>query len=341
MMSEIRFLSFGELNKTVEGIDTDTLLIVVDQQIWNDFKDVVEMEDIPGKRVIIWKAPSGEKIKNFDDFAACMNFFLEKGVHRKSHLLAIGGGSISDFAGFIAATILRGIRWSIIPTTLLSVIDASIGGKVGINSEIGKNLIGAFHLPENIYSCPEFLNTLGETEMNSGKGELIKYCFLDKEISDAVLRKAPLLDIIKLCAAFKQKIVTEDPKEGGIRKALNLGHTLGHGIEKVYSLPHGISVIWGMAVKLLLFERHDLFNRIKDYCEALQVNLDEAPWHNRTFKIDEVIDFVKKDKKKINSNEVCMVDVQESGKYDFVNYSFDSLKESLEKVIDEICKISL
>ena len=94
-------------------------------------------------------------------------------------MIAIGGGAVSDFAGFVAATILRGISWSVVPTTLLAMVDASIGGKVAINSKSGKNLIGAYHMPTNVWICPKFIGSLSEVEKNSGMGEVLKYCFLD------------------------------------------------------------------------------------------------------------------------------------------------------------------
>ncbi|MDD4976669.1 MAG: 3-dehydroquinate synthase, partial [Bacteriovorax sp.] len=239
MKTNIKHIELESIVDEINNLDTDTILLVVDHLVWSHYSKELILDKIENKKVIFWKSADGEKVKNINDFQNAVEFFLEKGIHRNAHLVAIGGGAVSDFAGFIAATILRGISWSIVPTTLLAMVDASIGGKVAINSKSGKNLIGAYHMPTNVWICPKFINTLPETEKNSGMGEVLKYCFLDYTIYDLAIKKAPIEQIIDACAEFKQKLTTEDFKETGIRRILNLGHSFGHALEFIYNLPHG------------------------------------------------------------------------------------------------------
>ena len=244
MKTEIKHIEFDNIIEEINKLQTDTVLIIADHLVWSLYSKDIVLEKIENKKVLFWKASDGEKVKNITDFQNAIEFFLEKGIHRNAHMIVIGGGATSDFGGFVAATILRGIHWSIIPTTLLSMVDASIGGKVAINSKSGKNLLGAFHLPDHVWICPKFLETLPEVEKYSGMGEVLKYCFLDYKIYDLVISKTDMAQIIDECAKFKEKLTKEDLKEVGVRKTLNLGHTFGHAIEYIYNMPHGESVMW-------------------------------------------------------------------------------------------------
>ncbi|MBT4793116.1 MAG: 3-dehydroquinate synthase, partial [Halobacteriovoraceae bacterium] len=172
-----------------------------------------------------------EAQKSLCDYEKIIKFFLDKNITRVDEILAIGGGATTDLAGFVAATILRGVEWSVVPTTLLAMIDASIGGKVGINTDEGKNLIGSFHLPIKTYLNQNFLATLPSHEFDSGMGELVKYTFLNLEIRDAILADGFNQKIVLSCYAHKMSIVENDLQEKGNRKSLNLGHSFGHAIE--------------------------------------------------------------------------------------------------------------
>ena len=257
--TEIKNVEIQNLILEIAKLETDTILIIADHQVWSLYNKDFPFETIASKKVLFWKAPDGEKVKNMNDFQSAVEFFLDKGIHRNAHLVAIGGGATSDFAGFVAATILRGIEWSVIPTTLLSMVDASIGGKVAVNSKSGKNLIGAFHLPTNVWISPSFLDTLNANETLSGLGEVLKYCFLDYKIYDLVIRKVSIDEVINACAKLKEKLTEEDLKEVGIRKILNLGHSFGHAIEFIYSIPHGEAVMWGISLIFKLFGTAILF----------------------------------------------------------------------------------
>ena len=213
--------------------------------------------------------PAGEKSKTLETYAELIRGFAALELTRTDFAVALGGGVVGDLTGFAAATYLRGIGVVQVPTTLLAMVDSSIGGKTGVDIPEGKNLVGAFHLPRRIIRDVKFLETLPEKEMKNGLAEMIKTAVLfDKEMfkeleplgsveseeSTGVARTLKSLGTLKTlidrCAAWKQKIVDEDFKEGGKRKLLNLGHTFGHAIEAAseFRLGHGECVAIGMRI---------------------------------------------------------------------------------------------
>ena len=204
--------------------------------------------------------PAGEKSKTLETYAELVRGFAALELTRTDFAIALGGGVVGDLTGFAAATYMRGIGFVQIPTTLLAMVDSSIGGKTGVDIPEGKNLVGAFHLPKRILRDVKFLETLPEKEMKNGLAEMIKTAVLFDAEMFAALERLVYLDnlerpeklepLVERCAAWKQKIVDEDFKEGGKRKLLNLGHTFGHAIEKVsdFAIPHGAAVAIGMRI---------------------------------------------------------------------------------------------
>ena len=204
--------------------------------------------------------PAGEKSKTLETYAELVRGFAALELTRSDFAIALGGGVVGDLTGFAAATYMRGIGFVQIPTTLLAMVDSSIGGKTGVDIPEGKNLVGAFHLPKKIIRDVKFLETLPEKEMKNGLAETIKTAVLFDAEMFAALERLVYLDnldrleklepLVERCAAWKQKIVDEDFKEGGKRKLLNLGHTFGHAIEKVsdFAIPHGEAVAIGMRI---------------------------------------------------------------------------------------------
>lgn len=330
-------LIISEINK----LETDTVLLVIDHVIWSLYSQDLLIEKIENKKVIFWKSPDGEKVKNIIDFQNAVEFFLEKGVHRNSHLVAIGGGAVSDFAGFIAATILRGIPWSIVPTTLLSMVDASIGGKVAINSKSGKNLIGSFHMPSNVWICPKFITTLPEVEINSGMGEVLKYCFLEYSIYDLAIKKAPIEAIIDACAQFKKKLTNEDFKEVGVRRILNLGHSFGHALEFIYSLPHGEAVLWGMLLVFKVFGSEKNIHDVTALKDVLNIPGKNPPWFNKEFPIEKIMTYLSKDKKISALSTIDLVLVRDIGDPIIETKTFVEIEAALENTKDELRKFTL
>ena len=204
--------------------------------------------------------PAGEKSKTLETYAELVRGFAALGLTRSDVAYALGGGVVGDLTGFAAATYMRGIDFIQVPTTLLAMVDSSIGGKTGVDIPEGKNLVGAFHLPKEIIRDVKFLETLPEKEMKNGLAEMIKTAILFDHEMFSVLehlatlapleRLARLENLVNRTAAWKQRIVDEDFKEGGKRKLLNLGHTFGHAIEAASSfrLGHGECVAIGMRI---------------------------------------------------------------------------------------------
>lgn len=205
---------------------------------------------LQAKSIII---PAGEEHKNLETISLLWKAFLENGLDRKSTVIALGGGVLSDMAGFAASTYMRGIAWVGVPTTLLSMVDASLGGKTGFDLPEGKNLIGAFYPPKLVLADPRLLGTLPEAELISGMAEVVKHGMIsDPELFNLCLRgldwvKDNLEEVVKRAMAVKIKVIEEDPYEKGIRAALNLGHTVGHAVELVskFKLRHGEAIAIG------------------------------------------------------------------------------------------------
>ena len=207
---------------------------------------------------------AGEGSKSLSGAEKVWRFLIQNGALRRSVLINIGGGMVSDLGGFAAATFKRGIGCINIPTTLLAAVDAAIGGKTGINFDGLKNEVGAFALPLGVFPLIPLFGSLSEEEWLSGVGEAIKTGMLDSEelfrlaTSEAfIVRRDPevVSEVVERCTAFKNRIVEEDFKEGSRRKILNLGHTAGHAIEswkmaQGTPMPHGIAVAHGLRFTL-------------------------------------------------------------------------------------------
>ncbi|MGC8487876.1 MAG: 3-dehydroquinate synthase [Clostridia bacterium] len=211
--------------------------------------------------------PGGERGKTWPMISSIYDTALEAGVARDGWFLAVGGGAVSDAVGFAAATYLRGIRWAVVPTTLLGQVDAAIGGKTAIDLPQGKNLVGAFHLPVWVAIDNALLTSLPPREWRSGFGEVLKCALLmGGSMWTRVQETRPgwedpggMADLAEAAARYKCRVVVRDPFEKGERVHLNLGHTVGHAWEQVtaYSGPrHGEAVGVGLVAALRLSERH-------------------------------------------------------------------------------------
>jgi 3-dehydroquinate synthase len=212
--------------------------------------------------------PPGESTKSLDSLGRVLDFLAERQLDRSSALVAVGGGVVGDLAGYAAASYLRGIDYYQVPTTLLAMVDSSVGGKTGINLRAGKNLAGAFHQPRGVFIATNFLTTLPAREFAAGMAEVIKYGLLgDAELfgqlehSPLAIASSELPAVIRRCCAIKARIVEADEreqaKEGG-RALLNLGHTFGHAIEQATGYRrylHGEAVAIGLAAVTRLSQR--------------------------------------------------------------------------------------
>lgn len=201
----------------------------------------------------IFVLEAGEERKNFASLQAILEKMVGAGLRRNSRLFAVGGGVVGDIGGLCAALYMRGISCVQIPTTLLSQVDSSVGGKTAIDACGVKNVIGAFYQPCEVLVDPTFLRTLPKREWKCGVGEIVKYAALSGEIFDTLLahldeltNESFLGSLILDCIRHKAAVVMRDEKESGERASLNIGHTTGHAIELFYGLSHGESVLLGM-----------------------------------------------------------------------------------------------
>ena len=215
--------------------------------------------------------PPGESNKTRDTWSHLTDQMLAKGYGRDSTVIALGGGVVGDLAGFVAATFMRGIPVVQVPTTLVAMVDAAIGGKTAVDTFAGKNLVGAFHSPATVLIDPHLLATLPLRELRAGLAEVVKYGVIAdgaylREVADSVpkLLSAPrdlmgdsMVSLIVRSVEIKADVVSRDEREEGLRKILNFGHTIGHAVELVsgFSLLHGEAVAIGMALESRLAER--------------------------------------------------------------------------------------
>jgi 3-dehydroquinate synthase len=209
--------------------------------------------------------PAGEEHKTLDNVGLLAEQLIQRGATRHSLLIGVGGGMVTDITGFVASVYMRGIRLGFVPTTLLAMTDAAIGGKNGVNTGLYKNMIGTIRQPSFILYDTTLLRTLPHAEWCNGFAEVIKYgCIFDAALLNELQmhdvayyqnNPAALNTLIQRCAAWKNKTVAEDENEQGIRKLLNFGHTAGHAIEKLYGLAHGQAVAIGMVIACRLSEQ--------------------------------------------------------------------------------------
>lgn len=252
----------------------------------------------------------GERFKNLRTAESLFAFFIDRRIERSDVIVAIGGGVVGDLAGFAAATYLRGIRIIQVPTTLLAQIDSSVGGKTAVNHPLGKNLIGSFHQPSLVLIDPDMLRTLPARQMRSGLYEAIKYGVIsDRRLFNRValnidelkkLESAELEHLIARCCAIKASVVRRDEREGGLRKILNFGHTVGHALEAVTHYRrflHGEAVGHGMRAASRIAERIGLLAAgDRELIDTALTSVGGLPSAN-TIALDDIISAMHRDKK--------------------------------------------
>lgn len=257
---------------------------------------------------------SGETHKDIHSLSQIWQTLIDNEADRYSIIINIGGGMVSDIGGFAAATYKRGIKYINIPTTILAAVDASIGGKTAINHQNIKNIIGAIHPPYSTIISTRFFQTLCHDDILSGFGEMLKHALLkDSKTTSTILNSDidhihcdKFLDTLHDSVMIKESIVTKDPYEKDIRKALNFGHTFGHAFEsfalhKNSVIPHGVAVAYGIVAELVLSHMllqfpstslHQISNYVKEFFGSLPINCNDY---------DLLIDFMRQDKKNANS----------------------------------------
>jgi 3-dehydroquinate synthase len=274
--------------------------------IYSSYIDVLKTE----LNCAVHTIPDGEKYKTVETWNGIIDALITFGLDRKSLLIAFGGGVVGDIAGFAAACFMRGIEYVQLPTTLLAMVDSSVGGKTAVDHPLGKNLIGAFHQPSAVWADVNFLETLPRRQFVAGYAEAFKYAFLGGRAMfdfmecnrEAVLEGGSdlLLECIERCVRIKADIVVRDEREAGARALLNFGHTFAHALERFYGfegLLHGEAVLWGIACAAALAKDTGALPRKYwgDFDEILQgmplPPLPSAPW------VDEIYAAMATDKK--------------------------------------------
>ena len=267
-------------------------------------KKVMPLIDLSGEKVFAIENP--EKEKNLLTVEKLLTFFSENKLKRTDWVVAIGGGALSDTAGFSAAIYKRGVNICLVPTTLLSMVDAAHGGKNAVNFDNVKNVIGTFYKPRKVIVDFDFLNTNTQLLKKEAFGEIIKCALLDNKVMSALKADADIKELIKLCISFKNEVVNRDPYDLFWRKQLNLGHTFGHAFERTFSLPHGEAVLQGLFYETMLAGYVGATE--KEFCEKTLDFLTRYVTPIRILPTDaeRIIDFCMADKKNENEN-ICFV----------------------------------
>jgi 3-dehydroquinate synthase len=288
---------------------------------------------------------AGEKNKNRDTKSKLEDSLSCNNMQRDSLVIALGGGVVGDLAGFVASTYMRGIPYLQVPTSLLAMVDSSIGGKTGLDTPIGKNLIGTFWQPRKVIIDVLTLNTLPDEEMLNGVAEMIKHAVIDDErffmfLEDYVLagilgrEEIPLLKAIKWNLTIKKKIVEKDERENSIRKKLNFGHTIGHAIEKTsdFKIKHGQAVALGMIAETKIAEELGMISLVQS--SKIISLIEKSGFKTKLGKLDikKVIDNTKFDKKN-KGNMISYVLPRKIGQVD-IDVQVD--KKIIEKVLGDM-----
>ena len=254
--------SFDRLNREIDTLTHgQKRLIVISKKVHQLYSDYLNFSDDE-----LFILNDGEKEKNYKNCLKILKRALDLGLGRKDVIIAIGGGVVGDIAGFAASTYMRGIDFIQVPTTLLAAVDSSVGGKTAIDLDEAKNIIGSFYQPKAVFININFLNTLDKRQYLSGLGEVLKYAFIEGNCNykiplylfefltlgcEKIMQKEPItvIRMIEYCLNLKIAVVSQDEKEGGLRKVLNFGHTLAHALEtitKYKKYTHGEAVVYGM-----------------------------------------------------------------------------------------------
>lgn len=299
------------------------IAIITDTGVPKQWVDTVQKQ-CPDSFVLT--IPQGEQSKCFEQYNKLLNQMIEHDMSRSDAIIAIGGGVVGDLAGFVAASYMRGIDFYNIPTTILSQVDSSVGGKVAIDMGSYKNIVGAFWQPKTVIIDPNVLSTLSLRQQHNGLCEALKTGLIQDEkiIEHFEKDELDIDEIIQRSINVKRLVVQQDEKESNLRKILNFGHTIGHAIEGAYGLNtylHGECVAMGM---LFFIEDNELKSRILKIYEKL--NLPKIP----EYDVDTLMKYISHDKK-TNHNTVSVIKVKKAGTYSIEDVTLDEIKEVLER----------
>ena len=320
--------SFDELWQTY---DKQQVVIITNEHIAKLYARLFK-----GLKILV--IPPGESSKDLHTIGSLARQLLEMQATRKTMLIGVGGGVITDIVGFLATVYLRGVAFGFVPTTLLGRVDAAIGGKNGVNSGMHKNILGTITQPKFILYDVRFLDTLPDDEWSNGFAEIIKYaCIFDADMfADLAGHNiscyqdhddAALIELINKCAGWKIRTVQEDEKETGIRKLLNFGHTAAHAIENLYELPHGKAVGIGMVIAAMISE--DVSGLDRRATDKLKTLLSQ--YHlpvQLKFNAKKAMDILKMDKKRVD-DKIDYIVLEQPGKGAVHALPFDKIEKAL------------
>ena len=310
------------------------VLIITDRNLKHFYGD--EFVDIP--HILI---PPGESAKSTEQIKIAANLLLENGADRTTHLIAFGGGSVCDFTGFLAGIFMRGISFSFVPTSLLAMADASVGGKTGINLGDVKNMLGLFMIPDNIFIDPRYILTQKPRERNSGYAEIVKHALIyDQEYFYQIEDHAEellkcnldsLSNTIARSIEIKLDVVDQDYKESGLRKVLNFGHSIGHALELQGDLLHGEAVSIGMCIDLKLSNRflglsEDQVSKGVDLLKRLGLP------SSTNIQVEKLISLISYDKKR-TSQRISYPLIKAIGTYELMDWELGDLGARLNEVM--------
>lgn len=315
-------LFLGAVKSIIKGKKIAIITDATVDKLYGNYFDFLETEYSLVKLVI----PAGEKEKNGQNFLSLISKLAENGFTRTDTVITLGGGVVGDLGAFVASTYMRGIRLIAVPTTLLSMVDSSVGGKTAIDIPAGKNLCGTFYQPDAVYIDLDFLKTLPEREILCGYGEIIKYVFISKKLTVEDLVSKDIENIVVKSLIIKRDIVQKDEKESGERKLLNFGHTVGHAVEKLanYTLSHGACVVKGMLVAINISAKlYGMNNELVDKMKKVLLSFG----HDTAIEygVDDLIKVMRSDKKS-GADYVDFVTVKDIGEAVVERISFDALK---------------
>ncbi len=310
-------------------------VIVSDDNVYSLYGEKVKSSlEKSGFTVFEYIVPHGENSKSVENFIKIQEFCAENNITRTDLFIALGGGVVGDLTGFVASTYLRGVDFVQIPTTVLSMVDSSVGGKTAINLNAGKNLCGAFYQPIAVFADCETLNTLPDETFNEGCAEIIKYgMILDADFLTFLNEnniKENIEYVIKRCVEIKRDVVSNDEFEKGERKLLNFGHTIGHAIEKCsnYKISHGKAVAMGMVIATK--GAFELGLSYDDYSDVLLPILQKNNLPTSCgFSADELYKVSLTDKKR-SRDVISLIVPEEYGLCKIHKINIDQLKDFVE-----------
>lgn len=324
--------SAGVISKNI--IAPAKSVIVTDDTVASLYLDRVKSSlEAAGYAVSVFVFPHGEESKCADTYLRILSFLAKEGLDREGCLFALGGGVVGDICGFCAATYMRGIKYVQIPTTLLSAVDSSVGGKCAIDIPEGKNLVGAFYNPSAVICDPDTLNTLPEEYFSDGMAEVIKYAMIHDSslfsLFEGGTAKKNICALIERCVSIKRDIVEDDERESGVRAILNFGHTPAHAIEahSGFSVSHGRAVGIGMVMMTRISKKRGLCSSATEklLIKALSdYKLDtECP-----YTAEELLPYIFSDKKR-SGNGIKAILSLGRGRCRIERMSFDELSSEL------------